>query len=422
MTGPLRNWAGNIELTPRELARPRSVDELQELVAGSRRIRALGTGHSFNRIADSPGVLVSTAALPHVVEVAADRSTVTVSGGMRYGEVAALLAIEGLALHNMASLPHIGVAGACSTGTHGSGDANGNLATAVVAVELVSSSGEVVRLSQAADEGRFLGAVVGLGALGVVTRLTLDVQPSYEVAQVVYEGLPLHTLYDRFDEVMSSAYSVSLFTDWQGDRVDQVWRKQRLATGAAPPAEPVWMGARLATSPRHPLPGLPGDICTEQLGIPGPWNERLPHFRLDFTPSHGEELQSEYLLPRDQAVPAMRAVAALRGFLAPVLQVSEVRTVAADNLWLSPSHGRDTVAIHFTWVKDTTAVQPVVRLVEAVLGPLGARPHWGKVFDLAPDAIREQYPRWADFEALVAELDPVGRFRNDWFDRLFPPG
>jgi xylitol oxidase len=152
--------------------------------------------------------------------------------------------------------------------------------------------------------------------------------------------------------------------------------------------------------------------------VPGPWYARLPHFRLEFTPSSGDELQSEFLVPRDAGVAALLAVAGLRELLTPVLQTCEIRSVAADELWMSPSYQRDSVALHFTWVKDEVALAPVLAALEEALAPLAARPHWGKLF--VADDVRALYPRWVDFVALLARYDPAGKFRNDFLDRYFP--
>ena len=404
------NWAGNVSFAS-ELQRPRTVEELQELVAAAEKVRVLGTGHSFNRIADSTGVLVSVQDLPQVVEVG--ERGVTVSAGLRYGEITAALQAQGLALHNLGSLPHISVAGACSTGTHGSGDTNGPLADAVSAITFVDARGELVTLTR--DDPDFAGSVVSLGALGVTVSLTLDVQPSYEISQVVYDGLPVERLGSDLDAVMGSAYSVSAFTDWVDPDV-MVWRKRRELT--AP--EPQWLGATLADGPRHPIKVMPADYATQQGGVPGPWNERLPHFRLEFTPSNGDELQSEYFVPRARAAEAFDVLRALGNQFTPVLQVSEVRTVAADELWLSPSQGRDTVALHFTWIQDEAAVLPVVTALEEALDPLDVRPHWGKVFAADAATLRQRYPKVPDFIALAAKYDPAGKFRNPYLDTYLP--
>jgi xylitol oxidase len=406
----LTNWAGNISFAS-ELQRPRSVPELQELVAAAEKVRVLGTGHSFNRIADSTGTLISVADLPGVIEVGS--RGVTVSAGLRYGEVTAALQAQGLALHNLGSLPHISVAGACSTGTHGSGDGNGPLADAVSGITFVDARGELVTLTR--EDPDFAGSVISLGALGVTVSLTLDVQPSYQISQVVYDGLPVERLGSNLDEVMGSAYSVSAFTDWVDPDV-MVWRKRR-ELGAP---DPEWLGAHLADGPRHPIKVMPADYATQQGGVPGPWNERLPHFRLEFTPSNGDELQSEYFVPRERAAEAFEVLRALGNQFAPVIQVSEVRTIAADELWLSPSQGRATVALHFTWIQDEDVVRPVVATLEEALAPLDVRPHWGKVFAADAATLAERYPKVNDFIALATKYDPAGKFRNEYLDTLLP--
>ncbi|MFG2268613.1 D-arabinono-1,4-lactone oxidase [Streptomyces chartreusis] len=408
MTETITNWAGNITYTAKELHRPYSVGAIGSLVAGSARVRVLGSGHSFNEIADPgpEGVLLSIADLPPVIDVDRAARTVRVSGGVRYAELARTVYAHGLALPNMASLPHISVAGSVATGTHGSGIGNGSLATSVREVELVTADGSEVTVGR--EDRRFGGAVTSLGALGVVTALTLDLEPSFDVEQHLFTELPLDGLdMAAFETVMSSAYSVSMFTDWGAPGFRQVWLKRR-----ADQPLPDFPWAAPATEKLHPVPGMPAVNCTEQFGVPGPWHERLPHFRADFTPSSGAEIQSEYLLPREHALAALHAIDAIRATVAPVLQTCEVRLVAADEQWLSPAYGRDTVALHFTWVEDAAAVLPVVRRLEEALAGFEPRPHWGKVFALPAEVVRARYPRLADFRALTRELDPEGKFAN----------
>ncbi|MFI5756721.1 FAD-binding protein [Streptomyces sp. NPDC051569] len=412
------NWAGNITFSAARVHTPSSVDQLREIVAGSTSVRALGSGHSFNAIADTRGNLVSVAGLPRTVEVDEEAATVTVGGGLRFAEFTEAVHRAGLALHNLGSLPHISVAGACATGTHGSGVGNGSLATAVRALELVTADGELLSLDRSDED--FAGAVVALGAAGIVTRMTLGLVPAYDIRQWVYEGLSYGQLRERFDDVLSSAYSVSLFTRWRTDLIEQVWLKQRVGDGDPGPAPDTWLGAVLADGRRHPVPGMDAETCTVQSGVPGPWHARLPHFRPEFTPSSGEELQSEYFVAREDARAAFDALAAIRERIAPVLQISEIRTIAADGLWLSPAYGRDSVAFHFTWFPDAAAVAPVVGAIEEALAPFAVRPHWGKVFTMSPERVRGLYERYADFEALTAKLDPRGVFRNDLIREYFP--
>jgi xylitol oxidase len=413
---PLTNWAGNYRYRAARWHRPETLAELQALVARCRKLRVAGARHSFNGLPDSTEDMVSLERFAPAVSVNHERQTVTVSAQVRYGDLARILYRQGLALHNLASLPHISVAGACATATHGSGDQHGNLATAVIALELVTAGGERIRLSRAQDGDTFLGAVVGLGGLGVVTQLTLALLPAFEMRQDLYEGLPLTQLEHHFDALLSSAYSVSLFTDWRGPSFNQVWVKRRVAPGEAFAPAPELYGATRATRPLHPIPGASSTHCTEQLGVPGPWHERLPHFRLEFTPSSGDELQTEYLVPRRYAYLALQALAALRGQIAPLLQISEVRTVAADALWLSPSYGQDCVCLHFTWLKDWTAVCRLLPILEDQLAPFEARPHWGKLFTLPPARLQSLYARLPDFRRLLAQFDPHGKFRNEFLD------
>jgi alditol oxidase len=410
------NWAGNITFGAKRVHRPATIPELRNVVATAAKVRALGSGHSFSRIADTTGDLVSVAGLPRVTEIDSARPTVKVSAGTRYAELAEYLNSTGWALRNMASLPHISVAGSCATGTHGSGNANGSLATAVAGMELVTADGSVVTVDRTSPW--FDGCVVGLGAFGVVTSLVLDLVPAFDVRQFVYEDLPWARGIAHLDEIFASAYSVSLFTDWRGPRFPQLWLKRRMDDDRT--AAPRWLDAKLADRPRNPVPGGDPAHCTEQLGVPGPWHVRLPHFRPEFTPSSGAELQSEYLVPRQRAVEALKALDRVGDQIAPVLQICELRTVAADELWLSPAYQRDTAGFHFTWIKDTTAVTPVLAAMEEQLAPFGARPHWGKLFTTCPQTVRELYPRAPGFQRLLRERDPVGKFRNAFIDRHFP--
>ena len=414
------NWAGNVTFSAAELLLPDSVEALASIMAANDRVRALGTGHSFSPVADTSGVLVSLAQMPKTIDIDAAARTVRVGAGVRFGELAGALDAEGLALHNMGSLPHISVAGACATGTHGSGVGKGNLASAVVAFEMVTADGSLVRLSRGDDD--FPGAVVALGALGIVTTLTLAVVPAFQMRQWVYDDLPLEVLISSFDEVMGSAYSVSAFLDWTSDRLTTVWRKMRDDEPGADSPDPRWMGARLADGPRHPIVGIDAQHCTEQGGVLGPWHARLPHFRMEFTPSNGDELQSEYLLDARLAGAALTAVNGVRAQIAPAVQCSEIRTIAADDLWMSASYEQDSVAFHFTWVPDLALVEPALQALESALEPFRARPHWGKVFRVEPSVVRSLVPRIGDFEALVDRYDPIGKFGNAFLDTYLTRG
>jgi len=414
ITETLTNWAGNHAYAAQRIHRPDTIEAVREIVSGAHKVKALGTRHAFNSIADSDGDLVWLDRLNRVVSIDRERMTVTVEAGATYGHLCATLRHEGFAVHNLASLPHISVAGACATATHGSGDRNGNLSTAVAAIELIRADGQVVTLVRGRDE-EFEGAVVGLGALGIVTRLTLDVVPTFQVRQRVYERLPLAGLEANFDAVTSLAYSVSLFTHWAEDVIDQVWVKS-LASDADLP--PTLFGATAAPDHRHPIAHMSPVNCTAQMDEAGAWDERLPHFRMEFTPSSGDELQSEFFVPREHAVAALRTVRSMRDQISPLLHISEIRTIAADNLWLSPSYQRDAVGIHFTWKAMGPEVRALLPEIEAALAPYQARPHWAKLFTMSGERLQSLYPRMPDFQRLRAEYDPEGKFDNAYLSAL----
>lgn len=409
----LQNWAANLTYQAAKIHYPDSVGEVQELVADATKIRALGTRHSFSDIADTRDELISTAKLDRVLSIDRQAMTVTIEGGVTYGQLASRLQSEGWAVHNLASLPHISVAGACATATHGSGDQNGNLATAVSAMQVVVANGEVVEFSRAKDLDQLNGAVVHLGGLGIVTRLTLDIQPSFQVRQEVFKSVPLDAVYAHFEEITSSGYSVSLFTNWVKPSIDQVWVKSM----DAGESRKDFFGGTLAMVHLHPLPDHSPANCTDQMGIPGPWSERLAHFKLEFTPSSGEELQSEFLIPRHHAVEAIKAVRELREQISPLLHISEIRTIAADELWMSPCYRQPCVGIHFTWRKNWDGVRTLLPVIEDALLPFQARPHWGKLTTMAGAKVSGLYEKLADFRSLVELHDPQGKFRNEYLNR-----
>ena len=407
----LTNWAGNYRYSTTRLHQATSVEEVQAFVRKQPHLKVLGSRHCFNGIADSDHQLLSLERMNRVVALDRSAGTVTVESAMRYGQLCPYLHEQGFALHNLASLPHISIAGACATATHGSGVDNGNLATAVEGLELVTADGSLLHLSRAADAADFEAMVVGLGAFGAVTRVTLRVEPTFSMRQHVYLNLPMPEVERHFEAIMAAGYSVSLFTDWQKRRVNEVWVKRRSAPGDAPAAQ-VFFGASAATQNVHPIVELSAENCTEQMGVPGPWYERLPHFRMGFTPSSGKELQSEYFVARRHAVEAMLAVERLHQQVGPHLMISEVRTVAEDGLWMSPAYRRPSVAIHFTWKQEPEAVGRLMPIIERELAPFEARPHWGKLFTIPAAALRARYERWDDFKSLVGRHDPGGKYRN----------
>jgi alditol oxidase len=413
----LKNWAGNLEYSTDQMDSVDSLEQVRAFVKKQAKFKVLGTRHCFNKIADSSDQFLSLKGMDKVVAVDSAARTVTIAGRMTYGQLCPYLDSQGFALHNLASLPHISIAGACSTATHGSGEKNGNLSTAVSALELVNASGDVIKLSRQQDGDTFLGAVVGLGALGVITKVTLDVQPTFKMQQRVYENLPLSEMKEHFDAIESAAYSVSLFTDWQNQRISEVWLKNIVEQGRQFDAPSEFFGAKRATKNLHPIADLSAENCTEQMGVPGPWYERLPHFRMGFTPSAGKELQSEYFVPRHNAVEAILAVERMRDQVSPHLLISEIRAIAADNLWMSPCYKQPCVTIHFTWKQDWPAVSKLLPVIEKELAPFHPRPHWGKLFTIPPSQLHSAYERLPDFVKLTRKYDPQGKFHNEFLDR-----
>ncbi|TPW70185.1 FAD-binding protein [Schumannella sp. 10F1B-5-1] len=404
------NWGRNLVYSARELHCPTSIAQLRGIVAASRGLRPLGTRHSFSSIADTTGDLIDMTALPRVFELDPDAQTVTVDAGVRYGEVAPRIHAAGFALKNLGSLPHISVGGATATGTHGSGDANPPLSASVSAVELVTSDGGTTRIARG-DDG-FDGAVVSLGALGLATRLTLDLLPTFEVRQDSYETLHWGDVLDRLDELFGAAYSVCAFTRWVGDDFGSALVK---STERELPEE--LLGARrVPVAPAEP--GAEPSSSTEVGGVPGPWHLRLPHFRIDATPSVGDELQSEWFVPRARAREALELVRELGEAIEPHLHVAEIRTTAAETQWLSGASATDTLTIGFTWKHHPAEVGRLIPQVEERLVSLGSRPHWGKL--TAQRDLEALYPHLDDWRALADRMDPRGKLRNRWLDeRLF---
>ena len=403
MTG-MRTWSGTYEFHG-SLVAARTIDEVRRVVAASASVRPIGTRHSFTDLADNEATLVSVVDIP--ADITLDADVVTLGGGTRYGDLATWLEDRGLALHNMGSLPHISVAGAISTGTHGSGLRNGSLSTAVRSLTFVGPDGDL--RTEAAGSDDFPGSVVALGRLGPIVRIGLAVEPSYQVRQDVYLGVPWADLLADPLAVLGAGYSVSVFTDWTGDTVQQVWVKNRLDGDAVD--EPVERFGVRPADRQVRIVDTAEDNTTLQ-GAAGPWAWRLPHFRLDATPSDGREIQTEYFVPIGAAGDALRAVRELGPRIGERLLVTELRTIAADDLWLSPAYGRDSLAIHFTWTDDVAAVDALVPLIRDALAPFAARPHWGKVHAMTAETIAPLYPRLDDALALFHRIDPDATFAN----------
>ena len=411
----LKNWSGNLTYSTSNIYYPTTLQEVQYLVKQNKQLTVLGSQHSFNAIADNTHCLLSLKKLNQLVALDVTNHTVTVEGGMRYGDLAPYLHQQGYALHNLASLPHITIAGSCATATHGSGINNGNLATGITGIELVKASGEVIALSTK-DGAQFFGAVVGLGALGVVTKVTLALVPTFNMRQWVYRNLPMDALKNNFIAIEALGYSVSLFTDWKNNNINEVWIKQKIADGDTEAPQELF-GATLAKQNLHPIESESADNCTEQMGVAGHWFERMPHFKMGFKPSAGKELQSEYFVAIEHAVAVIMAIEKLKEKISPYLFISEIRTIAADELWMSPCYHKKSVAIHFTWKQDIDAVMGLLPLIETALSPFEARPHWGKLFTMSPSVLASRIEKLEDFKALMKQYDPTGKFRNQFIQQ-----
>jgi xylitol oxidase len=411
------NWGRNIIYKAKNLAEPASVEELQELLKQAGHMKGLGSTHSYNDIADSPTTQISLKKLNKVIAIDESNGTVHIEGGIRYEELAPKLYERGFALHNLASLPQVTVAGACATGTHGSGTGNGSLATVIKEMEFCTLDGELIHISRENNPDIFDGAVVNLGGFGIITRMVLDIEPAYDARQDLFLDMPLASVVENFDEIMSSGYSVSLFTKWQNDLVDQAWIKRRVDR----PIKDLgteFFGGKMCEKNIHPIIELSAESCTDQMGVVGPWYDRLPHFKINGMPSAVDELQSEYFVPIEHAAEGMQAITKLGDKILPYLYISEIRTISADNLWMSQMYKRESVAFHFTWKPNWPEVKKLLPQIEAALSPFGVRPHWGKLYTIDAATIQRSYERFPDFLKLLKKYDPIGKFKNDYLNRI----
>lgn len=407
------NWSEHVAFGAASVHFPTSIAEVQEIVRGTAKVRVVGARHSFNDIADTTGAMISLRALPRRAAIDRLAQTVTIDGGTTYAELAPVIDAAGFALFNLPSVPDFTIVGAVSTATHGSGNHNRNLAASVAALEIVTGTGELLTLRRGDHD--FDGAVVGLGALGVVVAMTLDLVPRFDIRQTVYRNLPFDTVVENFDEVMGSAYSVSLFTHWNSEFVDQAWLKD-LSSAPAPKAE--FFGGAPAATEMSPVLNKEPYGTTGQLGSVGAWYDRLPHARIGALPQEGYEYQSEYFIARHDAPAAMRALKAVQHALHPALVVSEVRTIAGDHLWLSTNNSGDSVGFHFSMARDWAEVSKALKVIEAALAPFEPRPHWGKLFVMPAAQVKAGHPRLAEFRALAQRHDPAGKFRNAFLDEF----
>lgn len=407
----LSNWGGNLVYGSGAIEAPATIEELSEIIR-SGKVRPIGTMHSFSKVVVGEGTLVSAAGLAFEPALDKASSTVKVSAATRFGDLALFLEKNGVALKNMGSLPHISIAGAAATGTHGSGDKNQILSSSLSAYSFLNSKGELVRY-QRGDEN-FEACRVGLGAYGLWVSVELDVVPSFQIRQDVYLDIPWEVFYEDPTNLTSAGYSVSLFTKWGEVSIDQVWVKALPGDKAGLPIAGI---SPEKTSRKELAPGV-GDNLTQQGGVEGPWLDRLPHFRLDATPSAGNEIQTEYFIQRKNIVGAVKAVNKIAEQINHTLIITEVRTIAQDDAWLSPMNRGDSVALHFTWVNDTPAVDKAVAALEEVLAEFDPIPHWGKVHHFDKSKLEKVHARLGKARAVFDELDPEGVFNTEYLKSL----
>jgi xylitol oxidase len=408
-----RNWAGTYEYRAPRIVEAFTVEDVQRVVREGGRIHALGTRHSFTDLPDTDGTLVDVSGLTGQFDLDEAARAVTVAAGTRYGIVARALDELGWALHNLGSLPHISVGGATATGTHGSGDRNGVLTAAVRGIRYVGADGDVHEVRRGDPD--FDALAVGVGAFGIIVGLTLDIHPAYRMRQDIYTGVTWDAALADLSVLTGAGYSVSLFTRWDPETIDSVWVKTRLEADDDAVGDTLLDGQRVLGS-ESPLGS--GDNITEVGGVPGSWMLRLPHFRLDREPSFGEEIQTEYFVPREHGAAALAAVRALGDSIRPHLVVSEIRTAARDELWLSGAYQQDVVIIHFTWLDHPAEVGALLPGIERALRPFAARPHWGKVHGFGAVDVARVHPRLADARAVFERRDPEGRFVNAHLERV----
>lgn len=407
----LMNWSENFTFEATGVERPKTIAQLQDVVAAAPRAKAVGTRHCFTRIADSPGgVLVDTSGLDVGVTVDHDTMTATVPAGWSYSKIVAELEAQGVALPNLASLPHVSIAGATATGTHGSGDTNQVMAACMSGIELVDGEGELRTIDSGHPDLKALS--VGLGAFGIFTTLTVDVEPSYLVQGAYFRETSWQNLLDNLDDVMASAYSVNLHAAYSDTNVRGIWSKYRLEG-----SEPLDLPDELFGMTRVEGQLTPGKNTI--INEPGPWSERLAHFTPESAPSaEGDELQTEYFVDRKHGAAAINALRKMGADLDPHLHGTEIRTVASDDLWLSPCYRRETLSLGMTWRKHEPEVRALLPRMEEALAPFEARPHWAKLFAYDRSALLDQFEHLDATLTLAESYDPNGTFNNPYLERI----
>ena len=429
-----QNWAKTVYYN-HTIHYPKTVEEIQHILQYHAKIRVLGSMHSFNNITKLPqefnGVYISMSNMNQVIKCCRGER-VTIQPGITFGELGEYLHERNFGFHNMASLPHITVGGAISTGTHGAGVFNGNLASHVMQVKLISADGKL-RTYRIGQDPEFQHIPVSFGLAGIIVEIELDIVPDYDIQQCIYENLPFNTIKKSdYKTAFSSAYSFSIFTQWKNRKFTSIWAKYRLRKGRNGNEESIMIDCpdmnkiKPSSNKVHPLPG--GDTSFVSGGIGKNYKEPgyvgLPHFLMEGVPSQGEELQSEYFVSShmfDVVIEVLFHHFEENPKLYDLLYVSEMRFVAGDKLTLSPQHVLgSSIGFHFTWKKEFDQVVDALKGIENVLKPYNALPHMGKLFTMTGRELEGKYGQrnLRAFQSFVAPLDPLKKFVNPFLQNL----
>ncbi|GAA5150474.1 D-arabinono-1,4-lactone oxidase [Microbacterium pseudoresistens] len=426
-----RNWGRSASVRPVRVEHPRSPEGVQRAVlaaaAQGLRVKAVGAGHSFTGIAVAPDVLLDLDDMQGLVGVDADRKRVTLLAGTRLHRIPRLLAPYGLAMENLGDIDRQSISGAISTGTHGTGARFGGITTQVVGATLITAAGEFLRIDEEHQPELLPAVALGLGALGILVEVTLQCVPAF-VLHAVDRPQPLDDVLDGLPALVADSDHFEFYWFPHTD-IALTKSAERLPESAVRhplPAVGKWIDETLLSN------GVYRAVCAAGTALPAvtsPFNRlavKLTGDREYTDISHRVLTQSrtvrfremEYALPAENVVPAFGAVRALIAERRWRIEFPiEVRFAAADDIWLSTAHGRDSayVAVHRYWRHDP---REYFEAVEAIMLEHGGRPHWGKLHAQTRDSLRERYPRFDDFIAVRDRLDPERRFANRYLERV----
>jgi len=413
-----RNWSGSVVATPERLERPKTEADLRAIVAGARRVRVAGTGHSFMPLCETDGVLISLADMDGGLEITPDRSSVWAPAGMPIGELTAVLWAEGLSLANQGDIDKQAIAGALSTATHGTGRTLGALSTFSRAFRMVTADGEVVECDETREPELFQAQRVSLGALGVMSRVELSVLPAYRLKETL-RRTPLIEILESWDELAARHRHVEFFVFPYADEA-LVKILDPVEDGDDKPGVDIDSAAMQIICDLASL--MPSAAPTLQRLITkamSPSTRSAPAYRIfpSERPTKFEEM--EYEIPAERGAEALRAaIAEVRGRKLPIIFPFEYRSVAADDMWLSPMSGRDCISISF----HQYAKMPwreAFATIEQVFAAHGGRPHWAKRHTLKSDDVLRLYPDAGRWGEVRKRWDPEAKFLNAHLRDLF---